>query len=142
MLILNTQIKEPGTATKPVELRRAVPAYFPRFTTPAGVRHDPGTSTMAVATSAARMEARRVIVGAHDKLEKLRDHLGVPATAVGCTPVKVDPAKETQQLKAVCDVRWPPGTRSGAGKPRLRFIVSACDDEMKGFSGRIRENSA
>jgi hypothetical protein len=63
----------------------------------------------AVAASAALMEARRAIVGAHDKLEKLRDDLGVPATAVGCTPklraslageAAVE-AEETQQLKAV-----------------------------------------
>jgi hypothetical protein len=60
----------------------------------------------AVAASAALMEARRAIVGAHGKLERLRDDLGLPATATGCTFTKYlqePPAgpEETAQLKAV-----------------------------------------
>jgi hypothetical protein len=51
------------------------------------------------------MEARRAIVGAHGKLERLRDDLGLPATAFGCTTDKpLEPPaerEETAQLKAV-----------------------------------------
>lgn len=59
----------------------------------------------AVAASAALVEARRALVGAHDKLERLRDDLGVPATAAGCTIIKVRSGRaaeleETQQLES------------------------------------------
>lgn len=64
----------------------------------------------AVAASAALMEARRAIVRTHGNLENLRDHLGLPATAVGCTTGycfgytssrESDELEVTAQLKAV-----------------------------------------
>lgn len=65
----------------------------------------------AVAASAALLEARRAIVGAHDNLEKLRDDLRLSPTAIGCTTVgcfgytkslrRSAELRETAQLKAV-----------------------------------------
>jgi uncharacterized membrane protein len=56
----------------------------------------------AVAASAALMEARRAMVGAHGKMEKIRDDFGLDPTAVGCTlKGHADPGEDMPQLKAV-----------------------------------------
>lgn len=52
----------------------------------------------AVAASAALMEARRAVVGAHGTLEKLRDDLGVSPTAAGCTILKRIPSAELGEM--------------------------------------------
>jgi hypothetical protein len=57
----------------------------------------------AVAASAALMEARRAMVGTHNKVVKLRDDLGLPTTGFGCETPCLPPvqADAMPQLKAV-----------------------------------------